>query len=280
MAKCLARLKFSINLNNVKQIRIWRNMKKIFVFLSLVILSASTLLAQMPPASKLDADLTKKEAELRINDFQMRVNSLEVKLSELNGRLIDLEAELKNVNASLADCREEIKRLLGVTDAEIEAFAQRLGILEGKVREMKRLLDDQLADRTSDIKALEDEWNELKKSKISIMPQFFDRMVTVGREIKGLYRQKRTTTYTVGTWAQDKDCLWNISGKMEIYGDPFQWPKIWQANTDQIRNPDIIFPGQVLKIPAKGPKTDDEIKAERRYWRNKRAAQSEAVPGN
>ena len=64
---------------------------------------------------------------------------------------------------------------------------------------------------------------------------------------------------------------------MEIYGDPFQWPKIWQANTDQIRNPDIIHPGQVLKVPPAGPKTDDESKAERKYWRKKRAAQAAAA---
>jgi nucleoid-associated protein YgaU len=69
--------------------------------------------------------------------------------------------------------------------------------------------------------------------------------------------------------------LWNISGKAEIYGDPFQWPKIWQANTDIIRNPDIIHPGQVLKIPPPGPKTDEETKAERRYWRDKNATATE-----
>ena len=50
--------------------------------------------------------------------------------------------------------------------------------------------------------------------------------------------------------------------------------KNWQANTDQIRNPDIIHPGQVLKVPPAGPKTDDESKAERKYWRKKRAAQA------
>lgn len=255
-------------------------MKKIFIILSMILFSSSVLFAQMPPASKPDVELTKQEAELRIQDFQTRVASLEAKLSELTGKHNDLNAELKNAIAALKDCQEEIKKMLGVNDAEIEAFAQKLGVLEGKVREMKRLNDDQLADKTAEIKALEDEWNALKTNKIAIMPQFFNRMVQLGKDIKGLYRTKKINSYTVGTWAEDKDCLWNISGKMEIYGDPLQWPKIWQINTDQIRNPDIIFPGQVLKIPPAGPKTDDEIKAERRYWRNKRAAETEATPGN
>ncbi|MCX8054985.1 MAG: LysM peptidoglycan-binding domain-containing protein [Ignavibacteria bacterium] len=259
-------------------------MKKILTIVSILFLSGAFAFAQMPPASKPDAELTRKEAELRIQDFQSRVSSLETKLNELNAKYEELEIELKNVNAALRDCNDEIKRILGVSDADIEAFAQKLGVLEGKVRDMKRLNDDQLADRRSDVEALEKEYLELRKNKISIMPKFFDRMVQLGRDIRGLYREKKITTYTVGTWAENRDCLWNISGKMEIYGDPLQWPKIWQANTDQIRNPDIIFPGQVLKIPPAGPKTPEEIKAERRYWRLKRQAaeqqQPTAVPGN
>ncbi len=258
-------------------------MKKIFIILGMILFSGSILLAQLPPTSKPDAELTKKEAELRIQDFEMRVNALELKYNDLNAKYSLLQTDLKNANQALIDCREESKRLLGVTDAEIEAFAQRLGVLEGKVRAMRGLSDDQLADRTADIRMLEDEWTAMKGNKIAIMPQFFPRMVQVGKDIKGLYREKKINSYTVGTWAEDKDCLWNISGKMEIYGDPFQWPKIWQANTDKVRNPDIIFPGQVLMIPVKGPKSDDEMKAERRYWRNKRAAAEAAptaVPGN
>ena len=33
------------------------------------------------------------------------------------------------------------------------------------------------------------------------------------------------------------------------YGDPNQWPRIFEANRNQISNPNLIFPGQVLRIP-------------------------------
>jgi len=33
------------------------------------------------------------------------------------------------------------------------------------------------------------------------------------------------------------------------YGDAKQWRKIFDANKDTIKNPDLIFPGQVIKIP-------------------------------
>jgi nucleoid-associated protein YgaU len=133
------------------------------------------------------------------------------------------------------------------TKNDLEAFRQQLGVLEGKVRQMKGLSNDELADRVEEVKALETELNRLRGNKLSCIPEFYDKILSLARDIKGLYREKKITGYTVGTWAQDRDCLWNISGKMEIYGDPFQWPKIWQANTDQIRNPDIIHPGSSIE---------------------------------
>ncbi len=33
------------------------------------------------------------------------------------------------------------------------------------------------------------------------------------------------------------------------YGDAAQWPRIFEANRDQITNPNLIFPGQVLRVP-------------------------------
>jgi nucleoid-associated protein YgaU len=34
-----------------------------------------------------------------------------------------------------------------------------------------------------------------------------------------------------------------------FYGDANQWKRIFDANRDTIKNPDLIHPGQVLKIP-------------------------------
>ena len=56
-------------------------------------------------------------------------------------------------------------------------------------------------------------------------------------------------TYTVRLIPGARDCLWRIASYPEIYGDASLWPKIWQANKDQIANPDVIEPGQVLVIP-------------------------------
>jgi nucleoid-associated protein YgaU len=53
-----------------------------------------------------------------------------------------------------------------------------------------------------------------------------------------------TRTYTV----VGGDSLSKISKK--IYGDAGRWKEIFEANKDTIKNPDLIHPGQVLKIPG------------------------------
>jgi len=47
-----------------------------------------------------------------------------------------------------------------------------------------------------------------------------------------------------------KDCLWFISAK--FYKNPREWKKIYNANRNIIRNPDLIRPGWKLKVPRKG----------------------------
>lgn len=53
-----------------------------------------------------------------------------------------------------------------------------------------------------------------------------------------------TQSYTVAPG----DNLRKISQK--FYGDEMKWKKIWEANKDAIKNPDLIRVGQVLQIPS------------------------------
>ncbi len=51
-------------------------------------------------------------------------------------------------------------------------------------------------------------------------------------------------TYTV----KSGDSLSHIA--KHVYGDSKQWHKIYEANRDQIKNPDLIQAGWVLTIPS------------------------------
>ncbi len=53
------------------------------------------------------------------------------------------------------------------------------------------------------------------------------------------------------------DYLWRISGMDRIYKNPIFWPIIFEANTAQISDPDLIYPGQEFTIPR--DMSDDQM---------------------
>jgi nucleoid-associated protein YgaU len=59
--------------------------------------------------------------------------------------------------------------------------------------------------------------------------------------------------YVVRLIPARRDCLWRIAEYPFIYNNPLKWPVIYEANKKTFRdpaNPNLIFPGQKLKIPS------------------------------
>jgi nucleoid-associated protein YgaU len=241
-------------------------------------LFAAPAFAQVVDPNKPDAELTKEEAQLRITEWQNKVNELKTKLDNLNTTVNSMNTQMTQIAADTKRCNDDLYALVGATAADVANFRERLGRIESRTREMQRMSEDQRRTMLKDIDTLEMNLNGMRREKIAVLPEFTNKIIDLARDNKGLRPGKgATNTYTVGTWEKDRDCLWNISAKDNIYGDPLMWPKIWQANTDKIRNPDIIHPGQELTIPPAGPKTDEELRAERLYYRRKHLATARRV---
>jgi nucleoid-associated protein YgaU len=50
-----------------------------------------------------------------------------------------------------------------------------------------------------------------------------------------------------------RDCFWRIAEYPFVYGDPWKWKLLYEANKDLLvdpANPDLIEPGQVFEIPS------------------------------
>ncbi|MDK2818345.1 MAG: LysM peptidoglycan-binding domain-containing protein [Spirochaetota bacterium] len=65
-----------------------------------------------------------------------------------------------------------------------------------------------------------------------------------GLRLADLYLASQTLfTHTV----VPRDTLWDISKR--AYKTPWLWPNIWRANKLDIKDPDLIYPGQKFRIP-------------------------------
>ena len=71
------------------------------------------------------------------------------------------------------------------------------------------------------------------------------------------------------------DSLWRIAGKSDVYGNSYEWPLIYKANTDKIKHADLIFPKQDLTVNKNPAKADSDAAVEyakhRGAWRHHRA---------
>jgi hypothetical protein len=210
-----------------------------------VIVMAGSAFAQYPE------DFTKDQADSTISVRRTEISKLEADLKATNDAITKAQADLQTRMAENTKCKDDLYALCGTDRNGFNAYRERLARAEQELNALRALSATQLGVEKNRVDALEQEIRYLRGQKLVLIPDHRSRVTALSN---GFMQMKRgmvpaNVTYTVGTWRENRDCLWNIAKKPEIYNDPFAWPKIWRANTDQIRNPDLIYPGQVLTIP-------------------------------
>ena len=190
-----------------------------------------------------------QEEEMTSDEWEAEMARLRSQKDALTQQIADLQNDISNLKDQLAgmqtyeDCQNELYALVGATQADVDNFSNAVNELDGKIRRK----EGPKADRQKDLDAL-------KSNKISALPQFFDKVHNqMQNGLDSWVEEPQEWSYTVVRG----DCLWNIAKKKDYYGNGFAWPKIYKANRDKIKNPDLIFPKQVFTIP----KLTDEEKA-------------------
>ena len=109
------------------------------------------------------------------------------------------------------------------------------------------------------------EWRDIKKimkkakkaggSKCVELAKKARRQGEIGYAQALREQAQKTSASSVYTVSKG-DSLWSISADDSVYADPYQWPLIYKANRDQIKDADLIYPGQALDIDRAASSAD------------------------
>jgi small-conductance mechanosensitive channel len=244
--------------------------------------SLYAVVAMMVAISSVASAQDNSQQEMKMDDWQAQITSLTAQRDSLKNVLNGLNTDNANLKSQLASLDQQYQSemqkylsMLGVTQADMNAFDQALTTLAGQIDNYNKMSDQDLCAHQAEVKSVGAQIDSMKASKLALAAEFYSRVQDLSNSYSQLQAriancsQMAMKTYTVGTWARNRDCLWNISKKRTIYNDPWKWPKIYVANRDQIKNPDLIYPRQVLKIPQNGPLSKAENAAARAYYAKK-----------
>ena len=86
------------------------------------------------------------------------------------------------------------------------------------------------------------EYREVKVRQVQV--NITTKLATVSSQATRTDNRVQEKTYTV----KSGDCLWNIA--KSLLGSGSRYTEIYNLNKDKIKNPNLIYPGQVLRIPG------------------------------
>jgi len=193
--------------------------------------------------------------EAGVKEFRSALNNFE---AEVDGLANLSPEELFKRRAEIDQLEEKLNEYKQSKIALLSEMQDKLATIEGKIAQLRASLP----------KADYDEYSVLKGDylwKIAGKPDIYDdpyqwmRIYTYNRDqikdpdliypdqIFKIQRSAADNEYIVvkGDW------LAKIAGKPEIYNDPTRWTKILEANSDVIKDQNMIYPHQVLILPDK-----------------------------
>ncbi|MFC1557750.1 LysM peptidoglycan-binding domain-containing protein [candidate division KSB1 bacterium] len=225
-------------------------MKQKYLFLFVLFISFAVLFSANPGSVYAQAQkMTLEEYNQALAKCKEEQRGLKADIAKLEEEIKDLASELSNLDDKIAYTKREIYRLVGYDQNGIDAFVRELDSVKQQILGLMRLSNEDLYERLDEVDAIGKRLDEMKADKRGKLPDVAVKL----REVLNLYDQlkekARNAKPKVGRYTVMRgDYLWKISKKSEIYGDPYQWMRIYSFNRDEINNPDLIFPNQILKI--------------------------------
>jgi len=218
-------------------------MKKILttsaVFALVIMLAVSFSFAQ--------EKMTMEDYNAQLAEWQKREADAKAAIANTEAEIEALKLEIAKVEGDTDNEWQEIYALLETDKAGVDEYRSTLEGLESDIDGLAALPPEELYKRRQEIEDFEAKLNGYKESKIYNLSEMQDMVATLEGKIAQLRASMPKAIHDEYTVVQG-DYLWKISGKEDIYADPYQWMRIYTFNKDQIKEADLIYADQIFKI--------------------------------
>lgn len=197
----------------------------------------------------------------RRSDAQNRKDNATARIEELRRQIAAVEQEHQTTYDQILDYLKVDKNNM----AKWKDIEGKIAYFNAQINNFNSLSDSELWQAKKQIYALREEWNDYRADNYAKVPDFQDDIMMIENRLTRLETElesKRPKYYEDTYTVVKGETLSKISGYHFIYNDPAKWGIIYRANRDQIKDPNIINPDLVLKIPRGKPNTWKVYKGE------------------
>ena len=190
--------------------------------------------------------MTMEQYSQELAAAQKREADAKAEIAKFDAEMAQLNADVASTDQQTTATWDEVYGMVGGREA-VEAFRTQMKSLEADIDGMTALSPEELYKRRAELDQLQARLDDLKKNNASKLTETMDWMATLEGKMAQLRANMPKAMYDQYTVVKG-DYLWRISKKADIYGDPYQWMRIYSYNRDMIKNADLIYPNWNLKI--------------------------------
>lgn len=229
----------------------------------ILLLALSVLMLAVTGYAQEERKIKKADYKLQLADWQARDTAANDKAVTLEGEVANLKKEIDTTQGSIDATWNEIYAAVGTDAAGVDAYRQNLAGMDSKIDGLAAISPEDLFRRSAEVDALCAELKTAKESKIGYLSEMESKLAELSGKMAALKAKMPANIFDQYTVVEG-DYLWKISKNEEIYGDPFQWIRIYNVNKDQIKDPNLIFAEQVFNI-ARGVAKNEHLVAKGEY---------------
>lgn len=218
---------------------------KILKVILLILAATSLMFAQSYNYEEMEME----EYQALLQEWQGRVNAAQTAIADQDAKIAEAQKCIQETQAQIDGTWDEIYAALESSKSQdYDQYRNDLNSLRQDASSYLSMSPEEIYQRQDELQALNDRFAALQGNNLSLLTE----NETVLNGIESLLAQAaekgkpaEPDTYTVARG----DYLWRIAKKPDIYGDPYAWMRIYTTNRDQIKDPNLIYPQQIFRIP-------------------------------